>query len=145
MKQWHAQGGWSLTETLVCLAIGAVLMTWAWPQWTTARQNQHRQHAQMHLHQIAQELGWAALVTGKRPSQLSAAQAMVSGLPYRFELAIPTHASTSSGDANAFVLWAKPMTGQLLDPCGEMWMDQTGRKGVSNAQRSAQACWGRAP
>jgi len=146
MKPSVSQGGWSLTETLVVLAISALLMGWAWPQWNSARQNQHRLHAQMHLHQIAQELAWATLVNGQRPSRLTPEQSTVTALPYRFELATSNgSANAKAVDASGFILWAKPLSAQLADPCGEMWLDQAGRKGVSNAQRSTQACWGRAP
>lgn len=134
--------GWSLTETLVALALSGVLMSWAWPRWAQARQMQFRQQAQMQLHQIAQELSWSSLLTAKRPSTLTATQAQVAGLPYRFD--IDTR-SASKADPQAYVLWAKPVGDQTLDPCGALWLDSAGRKGNASTQRTGAACWGRAP
>ena len=147
MNPTRHQAGWSLTETMVTVAIVAVLMSWAWPQWNAIRQTQHRQHAQMHLHQLAQDLSWAILITGKRPPTLSLQQSQLAGLPYRFELASSGTAATSTTltDATAYVLWARPLADQSADPCGELWLDHTGRKGVNNASRASLACWSRAP
>lgn len=136
-----AAPGWSLTETLVAVSISALLMSWAWPQWTVARQTQHRQQAQMQLHRIAQDMAWAQLVNGQRPTQLNASQLVVTGVPYRFE--VRPHAL--SLDPNGFVLWAHPLADQWRDPCGSLWLDHTGQTGLANAQRSVAACWGRAP
>ena len=138
----RGQAGWSLTETLVALALAGVLTAWAWPRWSQARQVQWRVQAQLQLQQLAQDLSWENLLTAKRPTALSPAQAQVAGLPYRFELQA---SNTPQADPLAYVIWAKPMAEQTTDPCGALWLDSAGRRGNAGAPRTATACWGRTP
>lgn len=132
-------GGWTLTELLVVLALLGVIASWALPQWDRARQSAHRFAAQSHLHALAQDLAWAQLQQGSPPAALSAEQAAPPGLPYRFSL--------QSGSLNApgWVLQAWPVGPQQQDPCGRLWLDETGLTGNAQAERSATACWGRGP
>jgi type IV pilus assembly protein PilE len=140
MKPRRGQShGWTLTELLVVLALLGVITTWALPQWERARQSAHRFAAQSHLHALAQALAWAQLQQGSPPASLTAEQASPSGLPYRFTLV------SASNLGQGLVLQAWPVGPQTQDPCGMLWLDETGQTGNAQAERSSAACWGRGP
>ena len=132
------QSGLSLMETLLVLALLAVVMSWAVPQYQNHLRRGQRQLAKLSLMQTAQWLERAAATQGTypTPTQVPPALLQVSGGAYQIQL------QTDPG-ANTFFLQAVPQASQAPDACGVLTLNHLGEQGVQYASLSAKECWGR--
>jgi len=134
----HPFWGLSLMETLLVLAMLAVIMAWAVPQYQDHLRRGQRQVAKLSLMQTAQWLERAAATQGTypNPSQVPTALLQVPGGSYQIQL-------QTDAAANTFALQAVPQASQTSDACGMLTLNHLGEQGVQYARLSAQACWGR--
>jgi len=124
------QPGLSLMETLLVLALLAVVMSWAVPQYQNHLRRGQRQLAKLSLMQTAQWLERAAA------TQVPPALLQVSGGAYQIQL-------QTDPAANTFSLQAVPQASQAPDACGVLTLNHLGEQGVQHANLSAKECWGR--
>ena len=134
----HPLSGLSLMETLLVLAMLAVIMAWAVPQYQDHLRRGQRQLAKLSLMQTAQWLERAAATQGTypNPSQVPPALLQVPGGAYQIQL-------QTDAAANTFALQAVPQASQTSDACGMLTLNHLGEQGVQYASLSAQSCWGR--
>ena len=132
------QSGLSLMETLLVLALLAVVMSWAVPQYQTHLRRGQRHLATLSLMQPAQWLERAAATQGTypTPTQVPPALLQVSGGAYPIQL-------QTDPAANTFSLQAVPQASQAPDACGVLTLNHLGEQGVQHANLSAKECWGR--
>jgi len=132
------RAGLSLMETLLVLAMLAVVLSWAVPQYQNHLRRGQRQLAKLSLMQNAQWLERAAAVQGAYPSpaQVPAALLQVSGGAYQIQL-------QTDAAANTFALQAVPQASQAPDACGVLTLNHLGEQGVQHASLSAKECWSR--
>ena len=132
------QSGLSLMETLLVLALLAVVMSWAVPQYQNHLRRGQRQLAKLSLMQTAQWLERAAATQGTypTPTQVPPARLQVSGGAYQIKL-------QTDPAANTFALQAVPQASQAPDACGVLTLNHLGEQGVQSASLSAKECWGR--
>ena len=130
--------GLSLMETLLVLALLAVVMSWAVPQYQNHLRRGQRQLAKLSLMQTAQWLERAAATQGAypNPQQVPPALLEVSGGTYQIQL-------QTDATANTFALQAVPQANQAPDACGVLTLNHLGEQGVQNASLSAKECWSR--
>ena len=130
--------GLSLMETLLVLAMLAVVMSWAVPQYQNHLRRGQRQLAKLSLMQTAQWLERAAAIQGTYPSptQVPPALLQVSGGTYQIQL-------QTDAAANTFALQAVPQASQGPDACGVLTLNHLGEQGVQLASLSATECWRR--
>jgi len=130
--------GLSLMETLLVLAMLAVVMSWAVPQYQNHLRRGQRQLAKLSLMQTAQWLERAAATQGAYPSppQVPPALLQVPGGTYQIQL-------QTDAAANTFALQAVPQASQAPDACGVLTLNHLGEQGVQYASLSAKECWGR--
>ena len=130
--------GLSLMETLLVLALLAVVLSWAVPQYQNHLRRGQRQLAKLSLMQTAQWLERAAATQGTypSPSQVPPALLQVSGGAYQIQL-------QTDASANTFALQAVPQSSQATDACGVLTLNHLGEQGVQQASLSAKECWGR--
>ena len=130
--------GLSLMETLLVLAMLAVVLSWAVPQYQNHLRRGQRQLAKLSLMQTAQWLERAAAIQGAYPSstQVPPALLQVSGGTYQIQL-------QTDAAANTFALQAVPQASQAPDACGVLTLNHLGEQGVQHASLSAKECWSR--
>ena len=139
LTHFHAKlAGLSLMETLLVLAMLAVIMAWAVPQYQDHLRRGQRQLAKLSLMQTAQWLERAATTQGTypNPSQVPPALLQVSGGAYQIQL-------QTDAAANTFAMQAVPQASQAPDACGVLTLNHLGEQGVQYARLSAKECWGR--
>ena len=137
----HAPANWaglSLMETLLALALLAVVLSWAVPQYQNHLRRGQRQMAKLSLMQTAQWLERAAAAQGAYPStpQVPPALLQVSGGAYQIQL-------QTDPAANTFALQAVPQASQAPDACGVLTLNHLGEQGVQHASLTAKECWSR--
>ena len=130
--------GLSLMETLLVLAMLAVVLSWAVPQYQNHLRRGQRQLAKLSLMQTAQWLERAAATQGAypNPQQVPPALLEVSGGTYQIQL-------QTNATANTFALQAVPQANQAPDACGVLTLNHLGEQGVQYASLSAKECWSR--
>jgi type IV pilus assembly protein PilE len=130
--------GLSLIETLLVLAMLAVVLSWAVPQYQNHLRRGQRQLAKLSLMQTAQWLERAAATQGAypNPQQVPPALLEVSGGTYQIQL-------QTNATANTFALQAVPQANQAPDACGVLTLNHLGEQGVQYASLSAKECWSR--
>ena len=130
--------GLSLMETLLVLAMLAVVLSWAVPQYQNHLRRGQRQLAKLSLMQTAQWLERAAAIQGAYPSptQVPPALLQVSGGTYQIQL-------QTDAAANTFALQAVPQASQASDACGVLTLNHLGEQGVQHASLTAKECWSR--
>ena len=130
--------GLSLVETLLVLAMLAVVLSWAVPQYQNHLRRAQRQLAKLSLMQTAQWLERAAATQGAYPSPalVPAALLQVAGGTYQIQL-------QTDAAANTFALQAVPQASQAPDACGVLTLNHLGEQGVQHASLSAKECWSR--
>jgi type IV pilus assembly protein PilE len=130
--------GLSLMETLLVLAMLAVIMAWAVPQYQDHLRRGQRQLAKLSLMQTAQWLERAAATQGTYPNPSQVPPALLQVPSGAYQIQLQTDAA-----ANTFALQAVPQASQTSDACGMLTLNHLGEQGVQYARLSAQACWGR--
>ena len=130
--------GLSLLESLLVLAMTAIVLSWAVPQYQSHLRRGQRQAAKLGLMQTAQWLERAAAIQGSYPTpqQIPAALLQVPGNVYLIQ--VQTDAS-----AHTFALQAAPQASQTQDACGVLTLNHLGEQGVQGASLSATECWSR--
>ena len=130
--------GLSLMETLLVLAMLAVVLSWAVPQYQNHLRRGQRQLAKLSLMQTAQWLERAAATQGAypSPSQVPPTLLQVSGGTYQIQL-------QTDAAAHTFALQAVPQASQASDACGVLTLNHLGEQGVQHASLSAKECWSR--
>lgn len=126
------QGGFTLIELMIVVAIVGILSAIAYPSYTEYVRRGHRAEARTGLLQAAQWLERAATATGVYPTSLPQNLTQVSGNRYNISL---------SGSSAAFTLTATPKGAQSGDKCGNYTLTNTGQRGVSTG--TIEECWGR--
>lgn len=132
----------SLIELMVVLAVAAILAAIAWPAYREQVARGQRSAAQSALLEDAQSMQRyyagnntfagavdAHLATTRSPRDGNAASYLLS------VMAVPPTDTT-------WTLVATPVGPMAGDRCGQLTLDQTGRKGVVNGTgASVEACW----
>lgn len=126
-KRMH-QGGFTLIELMIVVAIVGILSAIAYPSYTEYVRRGHRAEARTGLLQAAQWMERAATATGVYPTSLPSNLTKVPGDRYDITL---------SGGAAAFTLTATPKGAQSGDKCGNYTLTNTGQRGT------IEDCWGR--
>jgi type IV pilus assembly protein PilE len=135
------QTGFTLIEVMIVVSVVALLSAIALPSYQEYVRRAHRAHAQATLVQAAQWMERAAVVIGTYPpaDQIPAGLLLVEGQRYNV-------VAVSNGAT--YTLTATPVAGQATDPCAAYQLDQTGRRGQTQAGSyaptlAADACWNR--
>ncbi|NBX53921.1 MAG: hypothetical protein EBQ82_05685 [Betaproteobacteria bacterium] len=130
--------GLSLLESLLVLALTAIVMGWALPQYQNYLRRGHRQAAKLSLMQTAQWIERAAVIQGSYPTaqQIPSALLKVPGDAYSIQ-------AQTDPSGNAFSLKAVPQTSQIQDACGVLTLNHLGEQGVQGASLNATECWSR--
>jgi type IV pilus assembly protein PilE len=133
--------GFTLIEALVVVAIVGVLAAVAYPSYTEQVRKSRRADAQAVLMQAA-EFMERFHTENMRYDQSSAG--LTSALPAALGTA-PLDSATKfyritldSVTSQTYLLIATPLAAQLADTCGNLGLDNTGRK-----QASLSTCWAR--
>ena len=134
--------GFTLIESLIVVALVAVLAAIALPNYTQYVMRSHRAHARAALMKLAQWMEREATVRGAYPltSDVPAGQLVVEG--GRYTLAV------SSETGWSHQLSALPMGAQEADPCGSFRLDHTGQRSQGataqvHAPLDGKSCWER--
>jgi type IV pilus assembly protein PilE len=127
-----------LLESLLVLALTAIVLSWAVPQYQSHLRRGQRQAAKLSLMQTAQWLERAAASQGSYPTvqQIPAALLKVPGDAYLIQ------AQTEPSN-NTFALKALPQSSQMQDACGVLTLNHLGEQGVQGASLNAIECWSR--
>ncbi len=136
-------GGFTLIEILVAVAIAAILAAIAYPLYTHYVEKSRRSSAITALQRAAaaeekyygvnnvytsslQSLGYGANATVNVPSDSEDWYAL----------------SVTSASGNTYTVTATPKGVQAKDACGTYQLTSSGDRKVTNATKSASACWG---
>ena len=125
--------GMTLIELVIVVAIVAILLTLAVPSYRSYTLRVHRSEAIRMLLQasICQERVHARL------GSYDTGQCRTTSGQQRYKL---SYRQPSTSGPNYMVV-ATPVGSQRSDPCGKLWLDQNGQKGISNADSSVMKCW----
>jgi len=128
--------GFTLIELMITVAIAAILVAIALPNYTEYVRRGARSEARAGLLQAAQWMERAATAGGTYP--LTAAfpgdLARVPSNRYRIGLV---------SDGASFTLTATRQGAQTGDKCGDFTLTHTGARGLLNSTETVQNCWNR--
>ncbi|RCW76286.1 type IV pilin protein [Pseudorhodoferax soli] len=135
--------GFTLIEMMITVAIAAILVAIALPNYTEYVRRGARSEARAGLLQAAQWMERAATANGVYP--LTAAfpanlQRLQSGR-YTIALESPT-GGTEADRGRTFTLTATPQGAQVGDKCGNLTLTHTGARDRSGTE-TVQNCWNR--
>lgn len=125
------QGGFTLIELMIVVAIVGILSAIAYPSYTEYVRKGHRAEARTGLLQAAQWLERAATATGSYPTTLPDNLKKVPGERYDI--------SFESSSTVAFVLKAAPKGAQTGDKCGTYKLGHNGKQEVTSG--TVAECW----
>jgi type IV pilus assembly protein PilE len=136
--------GFTLTELVIAVAIVGILAAIAYPSYMSYVQRARRADAKATLMELAQQLERNYTVTlrydqdsaGKTIDNAYLSQQWLNGQTvlnyYNFSIDFP--------NPPAFLLTASPTGAQASDQCGNLTLDNTGKKGTNSSLPVAQ-CW----
>lgn len=136
------EGGFTLIELMIVLMVVAVLTAVAYPSYSEYVVRTKRAEGKAGLLDAAQSLERNFTNSNTYPSSLSAAGVRThsgdsaSKASYTFAIA----AGATGTLASSYVLTATPANGQVDPKCGNLSIDQLGRKGVTGSLTVAE-CW----
>jgi type IV pilus assembly protein PilE len=125
--------GMTLIELVIVVAIMAILLTLAVPNYRSYTLRVHRTEAirilmqasmcqeRIHANQGSYDTGRCLMPSDQQRYQLTYKPADTLGQSYS--------------------VMATPVEAQRADPCGKLWLNQNGTKGISAVNISATKCW----
>lgn len=135
------EGGFSLVEILIVLAIVALMSAVAVPLYDGHLRRARRAEARAALLQAAHHLEREATATGAYPAgALPAGLSDAAGGHYRITRAAP---ESELDGALRFTLRATPLGAQTRDDCGTFTLSSTGERGLLGNRASVSDCWHR--
>ena len=136
--------GFSLIEMLIAVCIAGILMAVALPGYSSYMRRTHRFEAQAALLRAAQWMERAASVNGQYPpaGSLPANVHEQAGDYYELRLLTPDPLQKRTSSFRILAV-RKANSSQADDPCGDLTLDQTGHRDVSDASptHAAARCW----
>ncbi|CAN7742458.1 type IV pilin protein [Pseudorhodoferax sp. LjRoot39] len=133
--------GFTLIELMITVAIAAILVAIALPNYTEYVRRGARSEARAALLQAAQWMERAATARGTYPIETATDKEFPDGLKTtpsnRYDI------SLASADGRTFTLTAAPKGAQANDKCGSFTLTNTGVRGVTGVNETVQNCWNR--
>lgn len=125
--------GMTLIELVIVVAIVAILLTLAVPNYRSYTLRVHRSEAIRMLLQasICQERVHARL------GSYDTGQCRTTSGQQRYRLSYKQPGMVGQ----SYVVMATPVGSQHADPCGSLSLSQSGEKGISNTNVSVMKCW----
>ncbi|MFO1299227.1 MAG: type IV pilin protein [Burkholderiaceae bacterium] len=136
------EGGFTLIELMIVLVVVAVLASVAYPSYSEYVVRTKRAEGKAALLDAAQSLERQFTNYNTYPSSLSAAGVRThSGdSPGKAAYTLAIAAGTTGTLASSYVLTATPANGHVDPKCGNLSIDQLGRKGETGSLTVAE-CW----
>ena len=136
------EGGFTLIELMIVLVVVAVLASVAYPSYSEYVVRTKRAEGKAALLEAAQSLERHFTNYNTYPSSLSAAGVRThSGdSPGKASYTLAIAAGTTGTLASSYVLTATPANGHADPKCGNLSIDQLGRKGETGTLTVAD-CW----
>jgi|CXWL01.1.fsa_nt_gi type IV pilus assembly protein PilE len=134
--------GFTLIELMIAVAVVAILAAVAMPSYTEYIKRSHRSNARTTLVGAAQWMERAATASGSYPVTASITAGIMAVEGSRYSVA----AVSASGQTFTFTATPAAGTPQATDKCGNLTIDQAGRKTTSVADATATLtveCWSR--
>ena len=127
------RSGFTILELIIVIAALAILYSIALPSYQTFMLRVHRTEAIVALIEIASCQEKVFATTGR----YNTTQCIPDELAH-YSIRIDPAQVT---DSLLFTAWAEPIGAQTEDRCGNLGLDQTGRRRVSTQQTDTEACW----
>jgi len=131
------QGGFTLIELMIVVAVIAVLTLIAYPSYISSVRKGKRGQAKTDLVTLAANMERCYTQTNAYTSPPCGLSYNTSGtngqVNYNITLTVP--------NAQAFTITATPVGDQLKDPCGALSVDQAGNRSAAVTQSSGQSCF----
>lgn len=134
--------GFTLIEMMITVAIAAILVAIALPNYTEYVRRGARAEARSGLQQAAQWMERGATARGTYPIETDSKKEFPAMLKTvqsgRYAISCETDAAGST-----FTLTATPQGAQSGDKCGSFTLTHTGVRGLTNNTETVQNCWNR--
>lgn len=129
----HLSLGMTLIELVIVVAIVAILLTLAVPNYRSYTLRVHRSDA---IRMLLQASMCQERVHANRGSY-DTGQCQVNSEHQHYRLSY----TSPNTQGQSYVVVATPVGGQVVDPCGKLSLGQNGAKSISAMNISAVKCW----